>query len=209
MNRQEIPLLSKSRFGAGLQCHKRLFLEYYSRELADPIDPSQQALFDVGAAVGELARQRYPGGRLVDEPYYEHDRGVAVTREALADRSVPAIFEAAFTHDDVRVRTDVLTRNSANEFDLVEVKSSTSVKEGHIPDVAIQLYVLEGSGITIRRAFLFHIDNTYVYNGGSYDLSGLFQLEDVIDEARMFVKSLLPALLADMREVLCLETAPP
>lgn len=209
MNRQEIPLLSKSGFAAGLQCHKRLFLAYYSRELADPIDPSQQALFDVGTAVGELARQRYPGGRLVDEPYYEHDRAVAVTREALDDRSVPAIFEAAFTHDDIRIRADVLRRYSANEFDLVEVKSSTSVKEEHIPDVAIQLYALEGSGITIRRTFLLHIDNTYIYDGGSYDLSGLFQLEDVTDEARMFVKSFLPTLLADMREVMRLETAPP
>ena len=55
MSSQISPQLSKSRFIAGLQCLKRLYLECYQRELADPLDPGQQALFDTGIAVGELA----------------------------------------------------------------------------------------------------------------------------------------------------------
>lgn len=42
-------------------------IECYQRELADPKDQSQQALFDTGIAVGELARQRFPRGRLAEE----------------------------------------------------------------------------------------------------------------------------------------------
>ena len=56
-----------------------------------------------------------------------------------------AIYEAAFTHDDVRIRADVLARTDGGAFDLIEVKSTTQVKASHQLDLAIQLYVLEGS----------------------------------------------------------------
>lgn len=36
-----IPLLSKTRYTAGLQCVKRLYLELYARELATPPDPDR------------------------------------------------------------------------------------------------------------------------------------------------------------------------
>ena len=208
VNRRAIPLLSKVRFGAGLQCHRRLFLECYSPELADPVDPSQRAIFDTGTAVGVLAQERFPGGRLISEPPYRHAVAVAATQEAVEDRSVRAIYEGAFIFDDIRIRVDILNRNTGSAFDLVEVKSSTSVKKEHIPDVAIQLYVLEGCGIPIRSAFLLHIDSTYVYQGGHYDLDRLYQVEDVTAEAHEFVLSSVPAALAGMRRVLQRPTAP-
>ena len=71
--------LSKSRFTAGLQCLKRLYLECYSRDLADEVDAATQARFDTGNEVGELARQRFPGGTLVAESYLEHGQAVATT----------------------------------------------------------------------------------------------------------------------------------
>ena len=208
MTRNTTPLLSKSRFGAGLQCPKRLFLGCYSPDLAEPPDSSQQAVMDTGIAAGRLARQTFPEGRLIEEPYYQHDAAVTETLEALVDGSVPAIYEAAFTFDGVRVRLDILSRNADSTFDLVEVKSSTRVKEEHIPDVGIQLHVLEGSGIAVRRACLLHIDNTYVYEGGAYDVGKLFQLEDVTDRAQNFVQFEVPLSLAGMREVLRKEDPP-
>lgn len=208
MTRDKIPLLSKSRFGAGLQCHKRLFLECYSPELADPIDPGQRAIFESGTVVGELARERFPGGRLIEEEYFRHDEALAVTGEVIADRSIPAIYEVAFTFDGIRVRVDILVRRRGGAFDLVEVKSSTGMREQYIPDVAIQLYVVEGVGIKIRRAFLLHIDNDYIYEGGPYDVRRLFHLEDVTGEARDFIKSSASAALADMRQPLERDTAP-
>ena len=208
MARGTIPLLSKSRFGAGLQCPKRLFLECYSRELGEPPDVSQRAVMDAGIAVGRLARQRFPAGRLIKEDYYQHAAAMTATREAIADGSAAAIYEAAFTFDDVRIRADVLSRNADSTFDLIEVKSSVGVKEEHIPDVAIQLYVAEGSGIPIRRAGLLHIDNTYLYEGGSYDLGRLFLLGDITDEARAFAQTEVQERLAGMREALRGEDPP-
>ncbi len=56
------PTLSKSRYMAGQQCHKRLYLECFHRDLAGPVDSQSQARFDEGQRVGELARALRPGG---------------------------------------------------------------------------------------------------------------------------------------------------
>jgi hypothetical protein len=67
MSSQYSPQLSKSRFMAGLQCLKRLYLECYDWNLADPIDDRQQTIFDTGSGVGELARKMCPNGTLIEE----------------------------------------------------------------------------------------------------------------------------------------------
>ena len=202
MSSRRPPQLSKSRFTAGLQCLKRLYLECYHRDLADPVVPSQQAIFDSGTAVGEIARQRFPQGRLINEQYFEHDQALRSTQHLLADTSVPALYEAAFTFESIRTRVDILCRNNHQGFDLVEVKSSTSLKLEHIADAAIQLYVLEGSGIPVSRVYLMHINNTYVYEGGPHDLEQLFSLQDITDEALTFVSENTSDHLARMWEML-------
>ncbi len=196
------PQLSKSRFLAGLQCLKRLYLECYQRDLADPINASQQAIFDSGTAVGGLARQRFPGGILVEEPYFAHAQAVVSTQNLLSDTSVPALYEAAFAFEGVRTRVDILLRSGDGKFDLIEVKSTTSAKQEHIPDVAIQMFVVEGSGVHIRRAYVMHIDNTYVYQGGDHNVDELFSLRDVTEEARAYGRGEMFYSLAQMWESL-------
>ncbi len=203
-----MPGLSKSRFQSGLQCQKRLYLECYNRELADPVGPAQQAIFDTGNAVGEKARERFPGGRLVEESYLEHGRAVETTRTLLADGSIPSLYEAAVTFGGIRTRFDVLVRRDGQRFDLVEVKSTTRLKAEHITDVAIQLYAAEGSGIAIDRTYLMHLDREYVYQGGEYDLQQLFTLEDVTEEAREYAAQSVPGELAEMWQTLELDAAP-
>ena len=200
--------LSKSRFQNGLQCLKRLYLETYRRDLADPVPPERQAIFDVGHAVGELARQRFPGGRLVDESYVDHQQAVETTRFLLDDASVPAIYEAGFTFENIRTRVDVLRSAGQGTFDLIEVKSTAGVKREHYTDVAIQLYVVEGSGVPVNRAFLMHLNRDYVYQGGDHDLHELFTLQDVTDTARSFVENAAPNKLREMWAVLQLDSEP-
>ena len=110
------PQLSKSRFLGGLQCLKRLFLECYHRYLADVVGSGQQGLFDSGTAVGELARQRFPNGLLILEDHLHHSDAVQSTARAIADNTVPAIFEAAFTLEGIRIRVDVLKRTGADAY---------------------------------------------------------------------------------------------
>jgi hypothetical protein len=51
--------ISKSRYLAGLQCPKRLWLEIHRYDLKDEVDQDTQAVFDQGQAVGELAQLLY------------------------------------------------------------------------------------------------------------------------------------------------------
>ncbi len=200
--------LSKSRYMAGRQCLKRLYLETYRRELADEVDQAQQARFDAGTEVGELARQRFPGGRLVAEEYYEHEQAVRTTERLLRSVPVPPLYEAAFNFEGVRTRVDVLHKSDGPGFDMVEVKSSTSVKPENVADVAIQMHVLEGSGVPLDRAWLMHTNNTYVYEGGPYDLEQLFSLVDVTEQARAFAADNIEGDLASMWEALRLDAEP-
>ncbi|MFC1962973.1 hypothetical protein ACFLWB_03135 [Chloroflexota bacterium] len=103
----------------------------------------------------------------------------------------------AFLYDDIRVRADILERENSGTFNLIEVKSATSVKEEHIPDIAVQLYVLEGSNTKVGRTYLAHLNKEYVYQGGDYNLNQLFRLEDVTNEVwhtRLNIESALQAM---------------
>ena len=175
-------MLSKSRFLAGLQCHLRLWHVCFNRDFAAEILPAQQAVFDAGHAVGELATRRYPGGVLIQEDYLHHEKAVQTTIKAMQDPTVKSIYEAAFIYDGVRVRVDILERADDGGWNLVEVKSSTSVKEIHLPDIAIQYYVLDGSGLDLNKTFLLHINSRYVYDGDCLDPEGFFSSSDVTDE---------------------------
>ena len=192
--------LSKSRFQTGLQCPKALWLSTHARELADATPDTQQHIFDTGNAVGELARERFAGGVLVAEDYTQSAQALETTRRLLEDPP-SAIFEAALEHGGVFVRPDALVRVGENLWDLYEVKSGTKVKDVNITDVAVQMWVLEGAGLPIRRAHLMHLDKTYVYEGGDYDLERLFVAEDVTAAARAYLPQ-VPGLVAGMLAML-------
>lgn len=192
--------LSKSRFQTGLQCPKALWLSVNARDLADPLTESQAHIFDTGTTVGELARTRFEGGVLIEEDHTQSDAALARTADLLADPP-PALFESAFRYENVFVRPDALVHVADNEWDLYEVKSSTRVKPEHITDVAVQTWVLEGAGLRIRRAYLMHLNNTYVYPGGEHDPARLFTAADVTDDMRAWIHE-VPRRVADQLAML-------
>ena len=202
------PQLSKSRFQYGRQCLKRLYLECHRPDLAGPVDPGRQALRDAGAAVGELARQRFPGGRLIRETHLEHNQAVKTTAALLDDPTIPALYEAAFTARGISIRADILKRNRRQGFDLVAVKSAAKVKPGYVTDAAVQVYAVESAGIPVDQAYIMHVNNKYTYPGGPYDLAQLFTLADVTDDVRSFITNEMPGELSRMRDALQSDVAP-
>jgi hypothetical protein len=142
----------------------------------------KQALFDAGHEVGLLAARLFPGGRLIEEGYLDHSGALEATREVISDSSIPAVFEAAFVYDDVLVRTDILKRRDDGAWNLIEVKSSTSVKGIYLLDVAIQYHVLQGAGLEIASAGIMRLNNRYVYDGSQLELEGLFSFSDLTEE---------------------------
>lgn len=207
MNSKEIPMLSKTRYQAGLQCPLRLWHTCYNPELAGEISPVQQAIFDMGHRVGELATRVYPGGVLVQEDHLHHEEAVETTLAVMEDPKVKAIYEAGFLYDDVRVRVDVLQRLKKGKWNLIEVKSSTRVKDEYVPDTGIQYYVLKGSGLDIERVFLMYLNNQYVYDGKELDLKSLFSSADLTEEALAYEEE-VPENLATLNAMLANSDAP-
>lgn len=205
------PRLSKSKYLSGLQCHKRLYLEIYQSELATEPDEQTQAILDMGTEVGALARQRFPGGVLVEADHRHPTEALQRTVELLSDPTVLAIFEGAFEYDQVLVRVDILERvtgqDGAMAWRLIEVKSSTRVKDVHLDDLAIQTYVLHGAGVALSGSCLMHINTQYVYPGGELDLERLFVVQDLtaLTAAR---QSEVPTRLAEMKAMLVVPAPP-
>ena len=176
------PTLSKSKYLAGCQCPRRVWLTCRAPELAAAPDAAKLALFEQGHEVGRHAHALFPGGVLVTEPAWEHRQAIETTRALLADPAVPAIFEGAFEHDGVRIRADVLERLSGDRFGLREVKASARVKPEHLDDCAVQRYVLEGCGLRIESVELIHVNTGYLREDGEIDWAGLFARRDLTSE---------------------------
>ncbi|PYP00457.1 MAG: hypothetical protein DMD57_16360 [Gemmatimonadetes bacterium] len=188
--------LSKSRFTSGLQCHKKLWWEVHEPDALE-LQPDKvlQDLFDQGRQVGEAARTRYPGGVLIDLPHHAGAARVAATREAL-DAGAPAVFEATFIADDTFVAIDVLEKQR-DGYRLTEVKSSTSQKDEHISDVAIQARVAAACGVKITAAEVLHLNKEF-RNPASGDL---FARSDVTGAVAAFLPQ-VPDEIARQREML-------
>ncbi len=188
--------LSKSRFVAGWQCPKLLWWKVHDPG-ADELQPGRvlQDLFDQGQQVGELARQQFPGGVLIDLPHTAVPERLAATQAAI-DAGAPAIFEASFLAGDVFVAVDILLR-TADGFSLIEVKSSTSVKDEHIPDAAIQAWVLRLAGLPIRTVQIMHLSKEYRHPGHG----DLLVQEDVTARVEAFLPS-VPELVAEQLQTI-------
>lgn len=195
--------LSKSRFTSGLQCRRQLWWRVREPDAPElEVDPEQQALFDQGHRVGAEARRRFPGGVLVDVPHRDFAGRLEATRAALAS-GAPAVFEAAFSADDVFVAVDVLERTPRGHA-IVEVKSSTKVKPEHLPDAAIQAHVLARAGHAVERVEIMHLNRACRYPR----LEQLFTRADVtaaiapwLDEVPGLARAQLRALAGPLPEV--------
>ena len=185
--------LSKTRFVAGCQCHDLLWWLVHEPE-APELEPdiSLQDRFEQGNRVGELARSYVPGGVLIDLPHNAVEQRLAATRQAIG-AAAPVVYEATFLEDSVFAAVDILERSDGGH-NLIEVKSTTSVKEEHIPDAAVQAHVLRRAGIAVNRVELMHLNRECRYP----DLSNLFVREDVTPQ----VEDMLPRIPGDIESQL-------
>jgi len=190
--------LSKSRLLDWLQCPKRLWLDV-NLAVKPPIDAGTELLFRQGHEVGAAARTRFDRGVLISP---ENDLRTALTQtaEALRGRSRRPLFESAFERDGVLVRVDVLEPARGGAWSLHEVKSTGSVKENHVEDVAVQRWVLQASGLKMNEHTLMHLDTAWVYPGnGEYD--GLFVKQELSAETASLYKE-VEGWVAGARETL-------
>src|SRR2546426_8528174 len=106
----EPPRLSKSRYLAGLQCHKQLWWRVHEPEAPElSPTPGRQNLFAQGRDVGDRARGHVPGGKLTDLPFFRYAGRRTASRQALKDWP-PRTYEAWFLGDEPYVGGGILER---------------------------------------------------------------------------------------------------
>ena len=178
--------LSKSKILAYRQCPKRLWLEVHRADLRED-SAGTLASFQVGHQVGDVARRIYdPKGQgiLIDPKSEGYDQAFARSAELLATSHDP-IFEAGFKIDGALAFADVMlpkVQGGKLVWSMVEVKSSTSVKDYHRDDIAVQAFVARSAGVNLKSISLAHIDSSWVYPGGE-DYRGLLVENDLTTEA--------------------------
>lgn len=172
--------LSKSRLTSFEQCPKKLWLSVHKRDVAES-EAQSELKFAAGHKVGAIACQLVPGGVMIEA---QPDLAAALeqTEKLLAAGHRQPIYEATFSHEGVLIQADILEPAGDDSWRIAEVKSSTSVKDYHVADLATQVWVLENCQIKISGASVRHIDNNFVLRSPG-DYSGL--LKDVALEAEV------------------------
>ena len=184
--------LTKSRFIDGLHCAKSLWLSTHKYQAGSY---TQNFAGHMGDQVGQLATAKYPEGKKVEAPYNAHDAAVEETQQYLSDKKISAIFEAAFTFNNIRIRVDILERDQ-DRWNLIEVKSATNLKDHYLYDIGIQHYVLQNLGLKINSSKLMHINKDYLYQA-ELDLNLLFRYHDYSEE----IQAILPTLSEEVERL--------
>ena len=180
-----MPTLSKSKIIAYRQCPKRLWLEVHRPELR--VDSAAtRASFQVGHQVGEIARQIYdPAGEGVCIDITKDGFKAAFEHSArLIEAGDRPVFEAGFKSSNTIALADVMlpTADAGGvSWKMVEVKSSTSVKDYHRDDVAVQSFLARAMGVPLSSVSVACIDSSWVYPGGN-DYRGLLAENDLTEE---------------------------
>ena len=202
----ELRVLTKSGYLKGLQCPKLLWYAYNGKDRFPPVDERTQALFDQGHQVGLLAQKLYPEGIAVEwEAQSGRPDEKAAELRALLKLRKP-LFEPALLFERCSARADILEPSGRNAWNIVEVKSGTSVKNPNWDDLAFQRCCGQGAGLRIDRCVVLHIDNTYVREG-DIDPTGLFLREDVTEAAEEKAKGIEDQ-IDDMLRVIGLPAPP-
>jgi hypothetical protein len=188
-------LLSKSKFLNGIQCPRLLWASIHKKEMLPEFDITTLNNFKQGNEVGELAKKLFPEG--IDIPTENFSQNIQLSKEALTKNK--PLFEPAIMIEQLYSRADVLDP-VGDEWDIIEVKSGTKVKDVNVWDVAFQKHVYEKAGLKIRKCFLMHINNKYVRKG-ELNIEELFVKQDITKEVEERLKE-VPEKISEMFDIL-------
>ena len=204
MSKGKLTYLTKTRYVTGLSCKKALWLMFNKPERLPEVNEATQHRFDEGHKVGELAKSLFPNGIDIKEVIPEENDKVSRT---LLKKRKP-LFEAGFVHKNRRcyARADILFPVSGNQWDIIEVKSATGVKEEYLHDVSFQKYCYESAGLRIRKCFVLHVNNQYVRNG-KINLKEFFGKTEITEHVESLMPE-VPSYVKDLFGIIALKKCP-
>lgn len=162
--------LSKTDFISGVQCPRQLWLKKHKPEACMDVETEHT---EDGDAVGALARQYFPDAVEIPLGW----AGEMAEDTAFFLQEAPAtICEATFLADGLSCSADII-RYDGRALDIFELKSSSSVKDVQLYDLAFQTYVIRAAGFQVRSANIMHINKDY-RRDGELDIHRLLVIEN-------------------------------
>ena len=154
-------MLTKSNYLSGLQCARLLWITKNDKSRVPELTEMEKAKFNEGYLVEELAQSTFT--EKIDLSKLDFNEQIEKTKEVLKKRIT--LFQASFLVDDLYSRADIIFPVGNDEWDIIEIKSSTEVKDIHLDDLSFQKYVYEKSGLNIRKCIVMHVNPEYVRQG--------------------------------------------
>lgn len=188
-------LLSKSDYMLFLKHPAWLWLKKYDKPKLPEVGESLQTRFDEGNLFEHYAEKLFPNavklGYKTDGEFDGNKYNLLpnLTKKEI-EKGTEAILQGRFEIYGLTCIFDVLERVDNNTYDLYEIKSSTSEKPEHIPDLAFQTIVLEKVGITVRNLCVIHVNNEYVRKG-DIDPKKITSKKDVTEDVRACIDETL------------------
>lgn len=182
--------ISKSEYMMSLKHPAWLWLKKHRPDVLPKPSPALQARFDEGNDFERYALKLFPDiVELGFKDFTEYRSLTQRTREALESRA-PAVAQGRFEAGPITCIVDLLQRTDAGRFNLIEIKSSTKVKDQHIYDLAFQRAVLEDAGVPLDQLFVYHVDSFYRRQGDiePQQLVGRVRVTDEVAEKMDFTR---------------------
>lgn len=198
--------IQKSQFLRGMKCSRFLYLDLFHKDLGVTDESISNIFAQYGKDVEEVVYKQYFDGVNVYEKGLSIPELAKKTYQAIAD-GIQVIYQPTFISHDGRFafRGDLLVK-AGKKYRLIEVKSSTKIKEmEHILDVGFQKMVLESYNESIAsdnenkykyksrkekheifgniELFIIHLNGQYVFDG-TLQLSELLIEENVNSRAK-------------------------
>lgn len=170
-------VFSKTGYIKGKQCLKALYLYKHHYSQRDPIPAERLKRFSLGSDFGVLARSLFPEGRDASPTHvHRYAESVDLTKKLILE-GVTTIYEAAFLFDGILVYADILTKLPGG-WALYEVKSSAKVSLVYQQDLALQYYVIKGTGLALQHASIIHLKEPLTENYQECEIAELCQIAD-------------------------------
>ena len=197
--------LSKSNYLDGLNCKKSLWLSLHKIELCKD-DDFKDYRFEIGNKVGLLAREYFGKGFQPKSPYYEVENAFKETFDYINDGGKLIYEGVGFNKaEGIFALADILIKDN-DSWELIEVKSSTGVKDYHVEDLSFQNHVFKSLGLNVTKLSVLHLNKNY-QRGDQIDVNKLFLKSDVTKKV-LQKGNIISLQIAELIETLSVKNEP-
>lgn len=157
--------LTKSEYLLFLKHPAWLWLKKHDKSKLPETSAQLQNLFDAGHIFEEYAEKLFPNAVKLGFSEYAQYLSLPTKTEEHLKNGTKTILQGRVEANNLTCIFDVLDNVGDGNFDLIEIKASTSAKVDHHIDLAFQLHVLESAGVVVRDIKVIHVNNKFVKNG--------------------------------------------